>query len=98
MTAKLESLTAKVARLQDASEAAAAKLAAARAELLEALQAAELKSLQTPAGTVTVVAGRRSVRVTDRALKAYLTAIQEDAVKDGRAVESYGSPYVSLKR
>jgi len=98
MTKQIEKLTAIVARLQDASDDATAALQKARAELLELMQAAELRSVQTPTGTVTVVAGRRSVRVTDRALKAYLTAIQEDAVKEGRAVESYGSPYVSLKR
>jgi hypothetical protein len=98
MTIQIEQLTAKVAKLADASEAAATKLAAARADLLAAMQAAELKSAQTPTGTVTVVAGRRSLRVTDRQLKAELTALQEAAVKDGRAVESYGAPYISLKR
>ena len=98
MTKPIEKLTEKVAKLTDAADQAAADLKKARAELLQLLQAAELRSIQTPTGTVTVVSGRRSVRVTDRQLKAELTALHEAAVKDGRAIETMGEPYITLKR
>jgi len=65
--------------------------------LLEAMQASELASYATPSGKVSVCQGRRTVKVTCKALQAEIRATQERAVRTGRAVESVGSPYVMLR-
>ena len=77
----------------------AAEVAKAEASqaLLEAMQAAELTSYATMSGKVSVCSGRRTVKVTCKALQAEIKATQERAVRTGRAVESFGSPYVMLR-
>jgi hypothetical protein len=79
-----------------AFDAAEAAKKAAASELLQALQAADLTAAETPNGVASIVAGRRTVKVTCPALKAEITAMQERAVRTGRAVESVGSPSVRL--
>ena len=65
--------------------------------LLEAMQASEQERAETPSGKVSVCQGRRTVRVTCKALAAEIKATQERAVRTGRAIESVGSPYVMLR-
>ena len=77
-------------------EAESAKRDAAAA-LLAAMQSADLTSATTPAGKVSVCSGRRTVKVTCKALAAEIKAIQERAVRTGRAAESVGDPYVMLR-
>jgi hypothetical protein len=93
----LESLAAAAAAAIAAEKAAAAASKAARADLLAALQDADLKSVKTAVGTVSVVSGRRTVKVTCPALQAEIKLMQERAVRTGRATESIGAPYVSIR-
>lgn len=79
-----------------AFEAAEVAKKAAASDLLAALQAADLQSAETPSGVASIVAGRRTVKVTCPALKAELKATEERAVRTGRAVEAIGSPSVRL--
>lgn len=69
----------------------------AAAALLTAMQAAGLTSAATESGKVSVCSGRRTVRVTCKALAAEIKLMQERAVRTGRAAESVGDPYVILR-
>jgi hypothetical protein len=82
-----------VAQLKLAEEA---KRDAAQA-LLETMQTCDLERAETPSGKISVCQGRRTVKVTCKALAAEIKATQERAVRTGRAVESIGSPYVMLR-
>jgi hypothetical protein len=93
----LESLAAAAATAIAAEKAAAEASKAARAALLAAMQEAGQASLKTAVGTVSVVSGRRTVKVTCKALQAEIKLMQERAVRTGRAVESIGAPYVSIR-
>lgn len=93
----LESLAAAAAQAIAAEKAAKEASVTARAALLTAMQEAGHKSLKTAVGTVSVVAGRRTVKVTCKALQAEIKLMQERAVRTGRAVESIGAPYVSIR-
>jgi hypothetical protein len=73
-----------------------AKADAAQA-LLNTMQACELERAETPSGKISVCQGRRTVKVTCKALQAEIKLMQERAVRTGRAVESVGSPYVMLR-
>jgi hypothetical protein len=77
-------------------EAESAKRDAATS-LLAAMQSADLTSASTPAGKVSVCSGRRTVKITCKALAAEIKLMQERAVRTGRAVESIGDPYVMLR-
>ena len=65
--------------------------------LLEAMQASEQERAETPSGKVSVCQGRRTVKVTCKALQAEIKLMQERGCRTGRAVESVGSPYVMLR-
>jgi hypothetical protein len=65
--------------------------------LLKAMQTAELERAETPSGKVSVSQGRRTVKITCRALAKEIEATRERAVRTGRAVENVGSPYVTLR-
>ena len=69
----------------------------ASAALLAAMQSADLTSATTESGKVSVCSGRRTVRVTCKALAAEIKLMQERAVRTGRAAESVGDPYVMLR-
>ncbi len=93
----LESLAAAAAQAIAAEKAAKEASMTARAALLAAMQEAGKTTLKTAVGTVSVVAGRRTVKVTCKALQAEIKLMQERAVRTGRAVESIGAPYVSIR-
>lgn len=69
----------------------------AAAALLTVMQNANLTSAATDSGKVSVCAGRRTVKVTCKALAAEIKLMQERAVRTGRATESIGDPYVMLR-
>lgn len=88
-------VAAKQAKLD--ADAAAAHLADLRAEILSMMQQSNLAIFQCPNGTVTVCKGRRTVSVTDPALKAEISLIKERGVRTGRCTEKTGDPYVTIK-
>lgn len=73
-------------------------LASRRAMLLTLVQETGESKVRTDAGTVSVCAGRRTVRVTCKALAAEIKLMQERAVRTGRAVANVGDPYVMIRR
>ena len=95
--ASVADAAATYAAAREAEEAAKASKADAAAALLRALQDANLECTATPSGKVTVSSGRRTVVVTCPALKAEIKAIEERAVRTGRAEERIGTPFPVLR-
>lgn len=54
--------------------------------------------IKTDNGSVTVCAGKRTVAVTDPALKAEIKLIQERGVRTGRCEERIGQRYCMIRR
>jgi hypothetical protein len=54
--------------------------------------------VKTDAGSVTVCNGKRTVAVTDPALKAEIKLLQERGVRTGRAEERIGQRYCMIRR
>ena len=99
-----ESTDAKVRRLiteakaaKVKADAAAAHLAAVRARLLDEMTEAGLTRFDAPEGKVSVSKGRRTIAVTDKALKAEIKLIQERGVRTGRCEVKEGSPFVTIR-
>jgi len=83
-----------------ADQAAKAAKAAAddrRAELVAAMAAAGEGKIQGNLATASLVAGRRTVSITCKALAAEIKAMQERAVRTGRAVARIGNQSVRFK-
>jgi hypothetical protein len=96
-TDTIATLAAAARAAKAAVETATTAEKAAKADLLAAMLAADLKSIKTPSGTVSVCSGRRTVRVTCKALQAEIKLMQERAVRTGRAVENTGEAYVTIR-
>ena len=83
---------------KDAADRAAEVLQNAKENLMLAMQQSDFKNVKTDAGSATLCDGKRTVRVTCKALQAEIKLMQERAVRTGRAAESIGSPYLMIRR
>ena len=79
-----------------AKAAETARKEASRA-LAEFMAENGLKTESTESGKVTLYSGRRTVKITCKALEAEIKLMKERAVRTGRAIETIGEAYVSLK-
>lgn len=72
-----------------------------RVEYLKAQMVALIESPQTVKtvwGSVTLNRGKRSVKVTDRALNAQITLLKENGISDGKCQESVGDPFITVRK
>ena len=95
--AKLTRLITEAKAAKVKADAAAAHLAAVRARLLDEMTEAGLTRFDAPEGKVSVSKGRRTIAVTDKALKAEIKLIQERGVRTGRCEVKEGSPFVTIR-
>jgi len=56
------------------------------------------QTVKTCWGSVTLNKGRRTVKVTDRALNAEITLLKEQGIALGKCEESVGSPFVTVRK
>jgi hypothetical protein len=80
-----------------AADDAAQYLAQIRSEILALMVDSDLATFESESGKVTVCKGKRTVSVTDPALKAEISLIKERGVRTGRCTEKTGDPYVIIK-
>jgi hypothetical protein len=66
--------------------------------LLSVMDSLQLERIKTDKGSVTVCAGKRTVAVTDPALKAEIKLLQERGVRTGRCEERIGQRYCMIRR
>ena len=95
--AKLTRLITEAKAAKVKADAAAAHLAAVRSRLLDEMTEAGLTRFDSPEGKVSVSKGRRTIAVTDKALKAEIKLIQERGVRTGRCEDKEGSPFMTIR-
>ncbi len=84
--------------LQAMSDADAAKK---RVDDLKAQMVALIEKPQTVKtvwGSVTLNKGKRSVKVTDKALNAQITLLKETGISEGKCQESVGDPFITVRK
>lgn len=84
--------------LQAMSDADAAKR---RVDSLKAQMVALIESPQTVKtcwGSVTLNKGKRSVKVTDKALNAQITLLKEQGIALNKCEESIGDPFITVRK
>ena len=72
-----------------------------RADVIKAQMIALIESpatIKTVWGSVTLNKGRRTVKVTDRALNAQLTLLKEQGISLGKCTESVGDPFITVRK
>lgn len=71
---------------------------------VDSLKAQMIALIETPQtvktcwGSVTLNKGRRSVKVTDRALDAQITLLKEQGIAEGKCEESVGDPFITVRK
>ena len=78
-------------------EALKAELEADQAILIDLMKQSGETKLKTDNGTAILCKGRRTVVVTDPALKAEIKLIQERGVRTGRCEERIGAEYCMIR-
>ena len=58
----------------------------------------EPQTVKTCWGSVTLNKGKRSVKVTDRALNAQITLLKETGISEGKCEESFGDPFITVRK
>lgn len=58
----------------------------------------EPQTVKTCWGSVTLNKGRRTVKVTDRALNAQITLLKEQGIAEGKCEESVGDPFITVRK
>lgn len=56
------------------------------------------QTVKTCWGSVTLNKGRRTVKVTDRALNAQITLLKEQGIAQGKCEESVGDPFITVRK
>jgi len=86
------------ALLQAMSDADAAKRRVddLKAQMIEVIESPQ--TVKTCWGSVTLSKGRRTVKVTDKALNAQITLLKEQGIALGKCEESVGSPFVTVRK
>lgn len=84
--------------LQAMSDAAAAKqrVDSLKSQLISLI--GEPQTVKTCWGSVTVNKGKRTVKVTDRALTAQITLLKEQGIALGKCEESVGEPSLTVRK
>ena len=84
--------------LQAMSDAAAAKqrVDSLKAQMISVI--GEPQTVKTCWGSVTVNKGRRTVKVTDRALTAQITLLKEQGIALGKCEESVGEYSLTVRK
>lgn len=55
------------------------------------------QTIKTVWGAVTLNNGRRTVKVTDKALNAQITLLKETGVVEGKCEVNHGDPFITVK-
>ena len=93
---QIEALMPELLAAQDAAEVTKAKF-----DELKSKAAAIIGSPQTVKtvwGSLTLNKGRRTVKVTDKALEAQIKLLKEKGIKQGKCEESVGSEFITVKK
>lgn len=78
------------------ADAAKRRVDEIKAQLVALIE--EPQTVKTCWGSVTLNKGRRTVKVTDRALNAQITLLKEQGIAEGKCEESVGDPFITVRK
>ena len=78
------------------AESAKQRVDSLKAQLVAVIE--QPQTVKTCWGSVTLNKGRRTVKVTDRALNAQITLLKEQGIAQGKCEESVGDPFITVRK
>lgn len=93
---QIETLMPELLQAMEDADAAKKRVDDLKAQMVALIE--EPQTVKTVWGSVTLNKGRRTVKVTDKALNAQLTLLKEQGIALGKCEESVGSPFVTVRK
>jgi len=96
LVGQVETLLPELLEAMQQADAAKKRVDDLKAQMVALVQ--EPQTVKTCWGSVTLNRGRRTVKVTDRALIAQITLLKEQGIAQGKCEESVGLPFVTVRK
>ena len=96
ITGQVESLLPKLLEAMEQSKAQIAEVDRLKAQMIALIE--EPQTIKTVWGSVTLCNGRRTVKVTNKALNHQIQLLKEQGVAEGKCEESWGVNYITVKK
>jgi len=96
LVGQVETLLPELLQAMADADAAKQRVDSIRAQLVSVIETPQ--TVKTCWGSVTLNHGRRSVKVTDRALTAQITLLKEQGIALGKCEESVGDPFITVRK
>lgn len=93
---QVETLLPKLVAAMEKVKSATAEVDRLKAQMIALIE--EPQTVKTCWGSVTLNRGRRTVKVTDRALNAQITLLKESGIALGKCEESVGDPFITVRK
>jgi len=96
LVGQVEALLPKLLEAMEQSKEATAKVDKLKAQMVALIE--EPQTVKTCWGAVTLCNGRRTVKVTDKALNHQIQLLKETGISTGKCTESWGDNYITVKK
>jgi len=93
---QVETMLPELLRAMEDADAAKRRVDSLKAQMVSII--GEPQTVKTCWGSVTLCNGRRTVKVTDRALNAQITLLKEQGIALGKCQESVGDPFITVRK
>lgn len=96
LVGQVETLLPELLEAMEKQKSATAEVDRLKAQMIALIE--QPQTVKTCWGSVTLCNGRRTVKVTDKALNAQITLLKESGISEGKCEESVGSPFVTVRK
>lgn len=96
LVGQVETLMPELLQAMSDAESAKKRVDSLKAQMVSII--GEPQTVKTVWGSVTLNNGRRTVKVTDRALNAQITLLKETGISEGKCQESVGDPFITVRK
>jgi hypothetical protein len=93
---QVETMLPELLEAMQQADAAKQRVDDLKAQMIALIE--EPQTVKTCWGSVTLNKGRRTVKVTDRALTAQITLLKESGIALGKCEESIGDPFITVRK
>ena len=96
ISGQIETLLPELLQAMEDADAAKRRVDSLKTQMVSII--GEPQTVKTCWGSVTLNNGRRTVKVTDRALNAQITLLKETGISEGKCQESVGDPFITVRK
>ncbi len=96
LVGQIETLMPEILQAMSDADAAKRRVDDLKAQMIALIE--EPQTVKTCWGSVTLNNGRRTVKVTDKALNAQITLLKETGISEGKCEESIGAPFITVRK